>query len=203
MGLDLLKLTTMMSRIRSVVIIVAVALTCVTVDRSASAQTPDAQSREYQLKAAFIYNFVKFIDWPAPALSPEDDTFVVGVLASDPFGSALEVLDGKTAKGRNIQVKRFYTLEALEAEPAHVLFIGPSREDELDEILQSLSNSGVLTVGEGNAFTEAGGVIGFVNRKTKIRFVINVDAGQRCGLRMSSQLLRLAENLSGKPSTEN
>ena len=146
---------------------------------------------------------MKFIDWPAPALSPEEDTFVVGVLDSDPFGSALEVLDGKIAKGRNIQVKRFDTLEALEAEPAHVLFIGSSREDDLDEILQSLSNSGVLTVGEGRAFTDAGGVIGFVSRKTKVRFVINVDARERCGLRMSSQLLRLAENLSGKPSAEN
>ena len=203
MGLDVLKLTTMMSGNRSVVIIVAVALIWVTVDRSASAQTPDAQSREYQLKAAFIYNFVKFIDWPAPALSSADDTFVVGVFDADPFGSALEVLEGKTAKGRNIQVKTFRTLEALEAEPAHVVFIGPSRDDRLHEILQSLPNSGVLTVGEGSAFTDAGGVIAFVHRKTKVRFLINVDAGQRCGLRMSSRLLRLAENLSGKPSAEN
>ena len=203
MGLDVLKLTTMTSWIRAVVVLVSVALTWVTADGSASAQGPDAQSREYQLKVAFIYNFVKFIDWPAPALSPADSTFVVGVFGEDPFGSALEALEGKIAKGRNIHVRRFRTLDALEAEPAHVLFLGPSNEDKLDEILQSLSDSGILTIGEGSAFTKAGGIIAFVNRKTKVRFLINVDAGQRCGLRMSSQLLRLAENLSAKPHLEN
>ena len=199
MELDILRVIRTTLGIRAV----TVALTLATVASAAYAQSLDAPSREYQLKAAFIYNFAKFVDWPARTLSSADSTLVVGVFGPDPFGSALEGLQSKTAKGRNIQVKRFSTLEALEAESAHILFINPSTEDELDEILQSLSDNSVLTVGEGRGFTEAGGIIAFVNRKTKVRFLINVDAGRRCGLQMSSQLLRLAENLSGRPLEEN
>ena len=177
--------------LRIAILLVTVSLAPVAT--AAFAQPPTAGSVEYQVKAALIYNFAKFIDWPADAAA--GDTLVIGVLGQDPFGPALEALQRKTVKDKPIRVKRFAALDALER--CHILFISSSEADHLPEILAAISGDSVLTVGETESFAEAGGVIRLVNRRTKVRFQINVRAGESSGLRISSQLLRLAEIVDG------
>ena len=145
-------------------------------------------TREYEIKAAFIYNFARFVEWPAESLGTAD-TLILGVLGEDPFGPALERLEGKAVQGHRIEIKRFATLD--EFETCHILFVS-SEGQELDRILREIPQSGVLTVGE-QSFAQSGGVIAFVVRRNMIRFQINVAAGARAGLKISSQLLKLAE----------
>ena len=177
--------------LRIAILLVTVSLAPVA--KTAFTQTPTSGPVEYQVKAALIYNFAKFIDWPADAAA--GDTLVIGVLGQDPFGPALKALQRKTIKDRPIRVKRFATLDALER--CDILFISASEEHNLPEILAAVSGDRVLTVVETESFAEAGGVISLVNRRTKVRFQINVGAGESAGLQISSQLLRLAEIVDG------
>ena len=149
--------------------------------------------REYRIKAAFLYNFAKFVEWPPEAFDDEDSTLVLGVLGDDPFGAALQSLTGKTVRGRRLTIKRFDSL--LDISDCHILFITSSVQEQQQEALESLEGSNVLTVGEIQRFAQMGGIINFVIRKNKIRFEINLDAGKRAGLMISSQLLNLAESV--------
>lgn len=156
------------------------------------AKTADAQfvsDREYQIKAAFLYNFVKFVRWEdeGPAPSP----IRICVLGEDPFGPALDALRGKTARGRTVAVARVSVSEALRE--CQVAFISSSERDRVPQIVESLETAGVLTVGETEGFLGAGGVINFVPERNKIRFEINVGAAEKAGLRISSKLLNVAK----------
>jgi uncharacterized protein DUF4154 len=160
-----------------------------------------AESRmalEYQVKAAFLYNFVKFVDWPASAFPPTGDAVVIGVIGNDPFGGILDqVLQGKTCcHDRKLVVRRFERIEHVSE--CHVLFISSSEEARLADILQILNGASVLTVGEMGRFAERGGMIGFQRADNKLRFEINTDAASRAGLTISSQLLKLATRVIGK-----
>ncbi len=154
------------------------------------AQENTRVSREYQVKAAILFNFVKFVEWPAEAFADNPSTLILGVLGEDPFGPALESVDGKTLQGRTIVVRRFATLEDLE--PCQVLFISSSERDRLQAVLEALESWNVLTVGEMDRFAELGGIIGLDVRRNNIRFDINTRAGQQAGLSISSELLNLA-----------
>jgi hypothetical protein len=159
----------------------------------ALAEAPTAA--EYQVKAAFLYNFVKFVDWPARALEGQE-TIVIGVVGEGPLAPTLErTLEGKTVGARRIVARRV----ALEGGPpkCHVLFIGSSAAAETAEILKRLAGSSVLTVGENEHFAESGGMIGFKMEADKVRFDINRDAAEQAGLRLNAQLLRLASNVIG------
>ncbi len=149
--------------------------------------------REYRLKAAFLYNFAKFVEWPPEAFDDEDSTLVLGVLGDDPFGAALQSLRGKTVRGRRLTIKRFDSL--LDLSHCHILFITSSVQEQQQNALESLEGLNVLTVGEMQRFAQMGGIINVVIRKNKIRFEINLDAGKRAGLVISSQLLNLADSV--------
>ncbi len=160
----------------------------------AMGQQPTPQPlRQYRIKAAFLFNFAKFVEWPPEAFADEDSTLVLGVLGDDPFGAALQSLTGKTVRGRRLTIKRFDSL--LDISDCHILFITSSVQEQQQEALESLEGSNVLTVGEIQRFAQMGGIINFVIRKNKIRFEINLDAGKRAGLVISSQLLNLAESV--------
>lgn len=159
-----------------------------------TAQTLDFGAIEYQLKAALIYNFARFIEWP-DQVAP-GDAFIICVLGQDPFGLALEALQRKTVKDKPIQIKRFPTLDELER--CHILFVSASESDNLPAIFGAVSGDSVLTVGDTDVFAQAGGVINLVNRKSRVRFQINIGAGHDSGLHISSQLLRLAETVYGR-----
>lgn len=146
---------------------------------------------EYQLKAAFLSKFVKYVTWPAERTTPADAPFVVGVLGADPFGTKLdETFKGRKVGEHPIVVRRFAEPEGIAA--AHVLFV-PAREvKRLGEVTKATLGAGVLLVGESADFALDGGVINFTVEGDKLRFEINTDAVKRQKLKVSSDLLKLA-----------
>lgn len=146
--------------------------------------------REYQIKAAFLYNFLKFVDWPSEALPETSDAITICVFGDDPFGEALESIKDKIVKSRRITIRRIGPVKDLES--CHVLFVGASEETRVPQVMQSLRGSSVLTVGEMDRFAESGGIINFVVEKNKVRFEINLNNAERARLKLSSQLLNLA-----------
>ncbi len=150
-----------------------------------------SSSREYQIKAAMLYHFAQFTEWPDDAFNGQD-AFIIGVLGEDPFGTALdEMLHGKTVKGRPVVTRRFERAE--EARGAHILFISSSELQRLPEIIEVLQHSNVLTVGEEKPFTRHNGIIRLFPVKNKTNFEINLEAATRAGIKLSSKLLKLAE----------
>ncbi len=159
-----------------------------------SAPPAGAQSEpptEYEIKAAFLYNFAKFVEWPADAFPDAQAPVLLGILGDDPFGLVLDqMIYGKTANGRGFVVKRIS--EGAELRSCHILFISSSEKKYLARILEGLKGSGVLTVGDMDRFAESGGVIHLLLAENKVRFEINLTAAGRAGLKISSKLLALA-----------
>ena len=146
---------------------------------------------EPQLKAAFLLNFAKFVEWPPASFAEARSPILLGILGNNPFGDALEeTIRGKTINNRPLMVKQFRL--AAEATNCHILFIGASEKARLPETLAALRGTSVLTVGEMDRFTETGGMINFVRQGNKIRFQINEVAAKSVGLKISSKLLSLA-----------
>ena len=150
-----------------------------------------AAPTEYEVKAAFLYNFARFVEWPAEAKGGADQPFVVGILGDDPFGTTLDrTLLGKMLEARPIVVRR---MASLEEEPrVNILFVGGRDKAQLGRVLRTLSGTPVLTVGEMAGFAEQGGMIGFRTENQRVRFDINAGQASRAGLKISSQLLKLA-----------
>jgi len=147
---------------------------------------------EYEVKAAFLYNFAKFVKWPDEAASGA--TFVIGVLGEDPFGPALEkTLHGKTVLDKTVEVRRFASPEA--ARDARIVFVSASEKDRLKEILKTLAGSAVLTVGDMDGFADRGGMIAFQLRDEAVRFDINLAAARQNNIVLRSQLLRIARHV--------
>jgi len=156
---------------------------------SGFAQTPPPS--EYQIKAAFVYNFAKFVKWPPQTFANPDSPIVIGVLGENVFGGELEhTLRNKTFNNHPFQFKEFHSM--TEATNCQVLFISPSEQKRLPQILSGLHGTGVLTVSEMDHFIEAGGMINFVIEENKVHFQINNDAAEKAGLTISSKLLSLA-----------
>jgi uncharacterized protein DUF4154 len=151
---------------------------------------------EYQVKAAYLFNFLKFVEWPEDAFSDALAPFVIGVVGEDPFGNSLpQVVIGKTVQGRDLVIRVFHAGEDLRS--AHILFISASEKKRLPVILSPLRGSSVLTVADMEGFAESGGMIQFVSENNRVRFAINADSARRARLRISSKLLSLAIPLQG------
>ena len=145
---------------------------------------------EHEVKAAFLYNFARFVEWP-PSAGAANQPFIVAVLGDDPFGATLDrTLAGKTLEARPIVVRRLASLD--EAVRVHILFVGTSDRAQVARVVRTLSGTHVLTVGEMPGFAELGGMIGFRTERRRVRFDINVAQASRAGLKISSQLLKLA-----------
>jgi hypothetical protein len=156
---------------------------------SASAET--APVGEYELKAAFLYNFTKFVDWPERAWPNPREPLQLCVLGKDPFGEVLDrTVEGTEVREHPLVVRRIESTR--QAHGCHVVFVGADPESHLSRVLRDLADEGALTVGEADRFTAEGGMIAFRREGNRIRLEINVDAVQRAGLRMSSELLKLA-----------
>ncbi len=165
------------------------AVTCVLLAACLSAQAQAPAPTEYQVKAAFLYNFGKFVEWPPGTLA--DSSFAICVLGDDPFGPALDqVIEGKSVHGKKLVAHRLGRIE--EAGKCHVLFVSSSENGRLSQVLTSLRGRRVLTVGDTEGFAHRGGIINFRLVENKVRFEINLDAAERAGLTVSSQLLKLA-----------
>jgi hypothetical protein len=169
----------------AVVVVVALAIAA----NGRTAEIPVAG--EYDIKAAFLVNFSKFVEWPEHGSDVRATPIVIGVLGADPFGSKLDVIAGdRQVDGRPIVIRRFASLDG--AVRCHILFVGARSPAELAAILSWAAAQGVLTVGDGPEFTARGGAIEFFVQDQKVRFAINLEAASAAGLKVSSHLARLA-----------
>jgi hypothetical protein len=156
------------------------------------AETPSA---EYRLKAAFLFNFAQFTEWPPQAFANTKAPIVIGILGVDPFGSFLdETVRNEEAHGRPLVVKRFKT--AAEVETCHILYISASEEPRVDSILETLYGRPVLTVGDFESFALRGGMVRFYTQNNRIRMRINLDSVRAAKLDITSRILRVAEIVS-------
>jgi hypothetical protein len=147
-------------------------------------------SREYDLKAVFLYNFATFVEWPEKVRPPAGKPIIIGILGRDPFGAVLdEVVAGENLKGNPLEVRRYRSAEA--ASECHILFISASEAPRLPQILRILDGTPVLTVADMPRFAEAGGIITF-STGDRVQLHVNTAAAQRAGLSISSKLLRVA-----------
>jgi len=146
---------------------------------------------EYELKAAFLGKFVKYVTWPAERLGEKREPLVLAVLGHDPFGRKLDqAVDGLRVNGHALEVRRVEQLHDLAA--VHVLFVPQREAEHLDEILGATHAASVLVVGESPDFAARGGAIGFYVDKEKLRFEVNLEAARRQNLRISADLLKVA-----------
>jgi hypothetical protein len=152
-------------------------------------------SSEYEIKAAFLFNFAKFVEWPPEVFTDTDGSFVIGILGSDPFGPALEQTIGeKTVKGTAIRIERFHGLENLR--PCQILFIGESERANLPVTLKKIEDRCILTVSDMADFARLGGMIQLYTENNKVRFIIHAQAAEQAGLKLSAKLLALAKIFS-------
>lgn len=148
------------------------------------------ESNESQVKAAFLFNFVKFVEFPAGAFNDDGAPIIVGVVGEDSTSSAIDqTINGKTANGRRLLIKHFPNFKSITH--SHILFITSSQRDSLRQILAA-AGPAVLTVGESEGFGQMGGIINFTIVDNKLRFEINQAAAERAGLKISAKLLSLA-----------
>jgi YfiR/HmsC-like len=154
---------------------------------------------EFQVKAAYVFNFGKFIKWPADASSAASP-FEICVLGKDSFATVLNsTVSGESIDRRSIAVKRISNLQ--EAAACNILFIGSSEESRLKTILAATQHVSILTVSDIPHFAERGGVIGFVTQEEKIRFEVNLGAAEQSHLALSSELLKVASRVIAKPAS--
>jgi len=149
---------------------------------------------EYKVKAAFLLNFGKYVEWPPSAI--RGDSLDICVLGSDPFGDALdETVAGRTVGKRRVQARRVSSVAG--ADGCNILFVSRDEQSRVDAVLSGLADSPVLLVGEQERFARRGGMINFIEVDNKVRFEINEAAARRAGLKISSQLLKLATIIDG------
>jgi len=146
----------------------------------------------YEVKTAFLFNFVKFIDWPPSSFASPQSPFTICVLGQDPFGQMLDdTFQGKIIADRPLAVRRLK--DKAEARHCQIVFVSSSESAHLAELFASLQKANVLLVGETNGFASLGGTIEFTVEENHVRFTINIDAADRSGLQFSSKLLALAK----------
>lgn len=157
-------------------------------------QAQEAKHTEYEVKAAYLYNFGRFVEWPPRVTAPKSDSFTVCVLGQDPFGPALDAtLAGETINGSKVAAQRIS--KSQEAVNCRILFISPSEDSQLKETLAALDKTSALTVSDMSQFVRRGGMVQFILEGNRVRFEVNLTAAERADLILSSQLLKLALNV--------
>ncbi|MCH8120886.1 MAG: YfiR family protein [Planctomycetes bacterium] len=185
---------------------------------TAEAKDDSAQSREYKIKAAFLYNFIKFVDWPEEKTSDSNEPIIISIIGKDPFGRVFEPIKNKKVKNRIVVIKRFKSFEAIQKlgehgraefdrninylRKCHLLFVCSSEKDKVKEVLALVKDHSVLTVADTRGFLESGGIINFLMEDKKVRFEINVAAAKKSKLKISSKLLRLAKRVVKEKSPQ-
>jgi len=156
--------------------------------RNASAE----MAKEYELKAAFLFHFAAFVEWPPTAFQSEDTPFIIGVLGEDSFGSALDnVVRSETRHDRPIHVARYQRGQTLR--PCHILFICRSEGAYLPQTFREIQDRPILSVSDLDRFAWRGGIIGFDTGTGHVQLTINLKAARKANLAISSKLLRLAQ----------
>lgn len=160
-----------------------------------TAQFAKAQTAaEYQVKAVFLFNFTRFVDWPSTSFEAVNSPFVIGILGNDPFGTYIdETVNGENAGQHPIVIRRYKTTKDIDN--CQILFINPDDAEQIKPILSELKEKNILTVSDANNFAALGGIIGFFMENNKIRMQINTDAAKAASLSISSKLLSVAKIL--------
>ena len=165
---------------------------------TASAQELD----EYEVKAAFLYNFTKFVEWPSASGAPVFAVFNLCILGDDPFGSAIDQLvRGKTVYGRPLQVRRLK--ETAEARQCQIVFVRKGEETKAEKLVNTVHGLPILTVGEHHEFGRIGGMIYLAMKDNRVTIVINVPATEKAGLRVSAKLMSVAKQFKENEGGDN
>jgi hypothetical protein len=154
-----------------------------------------AELSELQVKSAYVFNFIKFVEWPTGAIK-KGDRLRLCVIGNDKLHTSLSALDGRKIGEHELQIERIEDNPAWNA--CNVLFIGESEQRRLVPMIKSLGAAPVLTISDIPGFAERGGGIGLLNRNDKMLFEVNLASTRKAGLRLSSQMLNLATNIFGK-----
>jgi len=161
-----------------------------------SLHAQDRPASEYEVKAALLYNFARFVEWPAQTFPQGKDLVAFCIVSDILLDQPFDVLKDKTLGGRRLEIKHFQNPKALES--CHVLFVVSSRQEPVDQILKKLDGSSVLTIGETEGFIQMGGIINIKVEDSKLRFEINRANAERAGLKISSRLLALATTVTDR-----
>jgi len=174
-----------LSTARSIVIIVLLVTNLVV----HAQRTP---SREYQLKAIFLFNFTQFVDWPPGSFATEQSPLVIGILGENPFGSYLEeTVSGEKVNEHSVIVQ--YYKNADEIKTCHILFINLAETKKGEQVVEALRGRNILTVSDAIDFLKGGGMVRFFTKSDKIKLQVNLEASKAANLVLSSKLLRLAD----------
>jgi hypothetical protein len=156
------------------------------------------RATEYQVKAAYLFNFGKFVVWPPGSTAAQGDAFPICVIGQDPFGQILDMtLSGEAIGGRSVVARRISRVQDVTS--CRILFISSSEEGRLREILGAVDRAGVLTVSDMSGFSQRGGMIQFVIQANKVRFEVDLRPAEEAGLTLSSELLRVAASVRRNP----
>jgi hypothetical protein len=160
------------------------------------AQQP--KPNEFQVKAAYLYNFGRFVAWPGESAQDKGGSFEICVLGMDPFGQTLDVtLASETISGKSVRAKRIS--KPQDADGCRIVFISSSEENHLKDVLAALEKTDVLTVSDIPGFSQRGGMIGFILDGSRVRFDVNLASAQGAGLTLSSELLKVAIDVKRSP----
>ena len=154
------------------------------------AHAAKSNQQEYEIKAAFIYNFAKYVTWPKETFVYKNKPLVLGILGHNPFGRQINKIDGKLVHDRKLKVIAIKDYEQIKQ--CNMLYISPSESKNLDKIWPLLETEKILTISDMDNFAGVGGMIELIVKDDRIRFIINPQAAERAGLSISSQLLKLA-----------
>jgi uncharacterized protein DUF4154 len=158
---------------------------------SASLLFAETKPSQYQIEATYLYNFSRFVSWPAQAAAAKTGSFGICVLGDDPFGKSLDsILSGENVGGKTLVARRIS--KPQDASDCHILFVSLSEEPRLTNIIQTLDSESVLTVSDIPEFSERGGMIQFVMAGDRVRFEVNLKKASDAGLTLSADLLKVA-----------
>ena len=150
------------------------------------------QTSEYKVKAAYLYNFTKFVSWPEATLPGDTQTLNICVLGKNPFGSLLEPITHMKTQGRTISIENIEDVRALEKKSCQILFISASEQGTVAKLLRKTAKMHILTVSDMVGFAHHDGIIGFVVKDDKVRLEINLSAARQADLTISAKILEIA-----------
>lgn len=157
-----------------------------------------SKPQEYEVKATYLFNFARFVEWPPSSAAAKSDSFAICVLGQDPFGPALDaIVAGESIDGKAVLAKR--VSKPQDAVSCRVLYISSSEDSRLKEVLAALDKSGVLTVSDIPQFSQRGGMIEFTLQGNNVRFEVNLAIAENTGLTLSSELLKVAITVRKHP----
>ena len=161
-------------------------------------QAQAAKPTDFQVKAAYLYNFGRFVEWPPKVTPTKTGSFTICVLGEDPFGRALDdIVARETIRNQSVAVRR--VSNPRESLDCQILFISSSEANRLNKIIDVLDNTAVLTVSDIPQFSEHRGMVQFVTEGSRVRFEVNLSATQKAGLTLSSELLKVATAVRRNP----